>query len=503
MMYLKRIPPALWLAIVGAAMSAIFWVVYGGRYPLWQYGHLAFQSLGTLNQNSLESALLYIFSFGALFALYGLGAGLLRKSVEYGWAVLVGGAIVMNAVMLPMLPFDATDIYDYIIRGRMTAFYELNPMQAVPDQVPAGDSVYPFVSWRNANSAYGPAWEVAAGLTAKVAGLDRDTSVIAFKLLSCLGYALTTLFIALTLRTIAPERAQSGVLIFAWNPLMVYFAGGTGHNDMLMAACIALSVLCLVRRWYIPAILAVVLGALIKFIPLLMLPIIAIVIWKQQPLRRRFVTYAVGAVLSVLIVVAFYAPFWTGVDALAIDRRSRMFTSSAGTLARQALSAYMSEEQAGTIVNLVALGLFGLFYLSQLWVLFRAKEGASKETHLFPAQILLRVLLFYLLVSAIWFQHWYLAWIIPLAALLDDTPARRLVFWFSYLVTWQPLLYNYVTLRYDGWMPLPWRDLIPVSVFMGGAWLFVAGYWLSVWLRRGTTYHETARESSSTTNVMT
>ncbi len=476
----NRISPAIRLSGIGLGMAAIWFAAFGGRYSLTEFGHLPMQSLATLNQNSLESAVLYIASFAVLFGLYWLAARTMKPYLRGGWMILVGGAVLMNATLLPMHPFDAADIYDYIIRGRMTASYGLNPMKDAPTAVPVGDSVYPFAAWHDATSAYGPAWEALAALTTKVVGEDRNTNVIAFKLLACLGYALTALFIGLTLRKVTPERVQVGLLLFAWNPLMVYFAGGTGHNDLIMAACVALSIYCIVRRQYIGAMAAAVLGGLVKFIPLLLLPIIVILIWQNQPPRARLQTYISGLILSMLFVLAFYAPFWTGIDTLAMGRRGRLFTSSTGTLVRQALTPFLGESSAGEVVGDIAVILFGMFYLWQLWAIIRSR----RHEPLYSVRVLLRVLLFYLMVSAIWFQHWYLAWVIPLAALLEDTPVRRLTLLFSYLVTWQPLLYNYVTFRYDGWMPLPWRDLIPVSVFMGGAWLYVGGYWLSVWNRQ-------------------
>lgn len=467
------------LVLIGLVMAAIWAFAFGLRYPLSVYGGLPMQSLATLNRNSLESALLYIGAFGLLFALYLIALRVVQSgSNAVGW-VIIGIAILMNAVMLPMHPMDAADVYDYIIRGRMTAFYGLNPMQDTPERVPQDDT-YEFVAWKEANSAYGPAWEVMAAATARLAGNDvhipenRNMSVIAFKLLSVLGYLVTLVGVAWTLAKVAPERIAIGMLLFAWNPLMVYFAGGTGHNDLWLAAALVLAIGCMVRGWYTAAITVTVLGALIKFIPVLLLPVIVIVVWRSVSMRVRLRVFLAGGVLGAALIIVFYRPFWVGFESLALDRRGRLFTSSIGTLARQALEPVFAA-QAGSLVNIFALGSLGLFTCWQLWLLMRKAPLDPLD----GARALLRILLFYLLVAAIWFQHWYLAWVIPLAALLDDSPLRRLTLVFGYLVTWQPLLYNYVTLRYDGWMDAPWRDLIPVSVFMGGAYIYAIAGWLN------------------------
>src|SRR5262249_3584439 len=96
------------------------------------------------------------------------------------------------------------------------------------------------------------------------------------------------------------------------------------------------------------------------------------------------------------------------------------------------------------------------------------------------------ILLGYLLAAATWFQPWYAIWVVALAALLDNTPMRRLVLYFSYLVTWQSFIYNDVTLRPEGWAPIPWRDLIPIAITMGVAWSYIAIFWITTWLRHGT-----------------
>ena len=95
-----------------------------------------------------------------------------------------------------------------------------------------------------------------------------------------------------------------------------------------------------------------------------------------------------------------------------------------------------------------------------------------------PIRVLVLLLLFYLLIVVSWFQPWYIVWVLPIALILADTPLRRVTILFSYLVTWQSLIYNYVTVRYNGFAPLPWRDLIPVAVVIGGPVLYSGWLWL-------------------------
>ena len=478
---LTAVPPAVRLAGIGALMAALFYLVFGGRYSLFVQGPLAQQSLATINQNSLDSALWYIATFAVLFGLYALGYHWLKRQVGARlWLVIGGGALLLNIVLLPMLPFDAADIYDYIIRGRMTTFYGLNPMHDTPSQVP-DDIAYPYAAWHDIGSSYGPLWETVASGLARLAGDNLVTNVLVFKTVAALAELLTALLIGLTLRRIAPERALLGVYLFAWNPIVPFFAAGNGHNDFLMIALMLLSVYYLMQRWYSGAALAAVCGALVKFIPVLLLPFIVIVAWRELRGAARLRSLAAMFILSGLTVVVFYGRYGIGLDTLALDRRGHMFTGTVGTLIRQLLEPFIGTDPSATLVSMAFWLLFGVIGLVVLIRFWRQSHTAANTEPLQPIRLALLLLLVYVLLIVTWFQGWYVLWPLSLAVLLPDTPLRRLTLLFTWLVTWQALLYNYVSLRYDGWLPLPWRDLIPVAAVMGTAWLFTA--WL-FWRQR-------------------
>ena len=235
------------LILCGSAESLLFYFGFAKRYSLMQYGDFHRQSIGTLNQFSNDGALLYIFTFALLFACYWLGYRLIHRiSGREFLIIIVTFSVLFNLIMVWMYPADASDIYDYIIRGRMTAVYGLNPLKDTPQQVQQ-DSFYSFISYHYVSSAYGPLWETLAGLASRIAGDDHTSNVMTFKLLAISGYALASLFVGLTLLTIAPRRMLSGVYLWMWNPLLIFMTAGIGHHDALVAATIALALYCLVR----------------------------------------------------------------------------------------------------------------------------------------------------------------------------------------------------------------------------------------------------------------
>lgn len=466
------LPDVVVLILFGAVAIVVWLIAFLHPYSLAENGYKSAQSLGTLSGLTASNAILFLGAFAALFGLYWFGVRYVRKASRPRWIIVIGMGLLFNAVLLPVYPVDAADVYDNIIRGRMSAVYGLNPFVATPNEVSA-DPFYRFAAWRTVSSAYGPGWEAIAALTSRVAGDDYTTNVIAFKIIPVIGYLLTALFIGLTLRKIAPARALLGTYLFAWNPLMVYSTGQGGHNDTLMTACIALSVLFLARRQYAFSTFAAVLGALIKFIPLLMIPVIWITAWRDLRGMARCRTLVTAAFGGLLLAVIGYAPYWTGPDVLRLDRLGGMFTGSIPTVIHKLLLQSLSDSTALTLLKWGTLGAFGVFALLELYTLFDAPKTDPAEVVVWRSiRTAVRIIAVYLLVATTWFQAWYVAWLVTLVAFLDDVPIRRWVLVFSYLVTWEGWLYNFVSLRYNGWMPDPWRDGIPVLFYMGGALVY-------------------------------
>lgn len=488
----------LLLLIAGLLLLLTFHLGFAARYSMAEYGHRPRQSIGTLTGFTNAGAYWYIGSMLVLFAGYGVGGWAANRLSVAGTAVsrraalllIALGGLAFSGVLLPLYPVDAPDVYDYIIRGRMSAIYGLNPLEDVPQQVEQ-DPFYRFASWKRTPSAYGPAWELLAHATSALThDRSRNTQVIAYKLLAAAGYGLTTLFIVLTLRHIAPQRMVLGMYLFAWNPLVLYMTAGTAHHDAVMTACVAFAVYALVRRWFVLATLGALLGALVKFIPALLLPIIALLALRALGLRRWLRYALLSAVIGGGLAAAFYAPYWHGVDTLRTERRAFMFTGSVWTVARHWLMPMLDgvtdlsapARQTPISRTLLANGtllLFGLVYALQFIWLWRDHDPTT------PLRVLTRVMLAYLLIAALWFHAWYLIWLVALAALVEDTPLRRLTLIFSYLVTWQHFLYNYMTIQTGAGERLPWLDLVPVLIYMGFAWGYLvlyAGGWVGRWL---------------------
>jgi hypothetical protein len=428
--------------------------------------------------------------FGAQGLLYWLGWRAARRaSGKAAWLVVIGTAVACGAALLFLYPFDAADIFDNIVHGRILGVYGANPFWQTGVNF-AHDPFYRYMAWKTAPSAYGPLWEALAGGAARLAGDGVVANVVAFKLLAGAFLAGSLLLAALILRKAAPQRALSGFYFLACNPLALYETLGNGHNDAVVIFWILAAVLALIYRRHTLAVLALVAGTLTKFIPVLLLPAALAVALKELPngrQRLRFLLLAVGA--SVALVILAYAPFWhgrslaAGLDMLSIERRMHLFSSSLPAVAFQALRRQMGSEQAAVLVSKAAAGLT---LLVGLWTAQRAWRSAGRaEGWLGFARAGCDLLLVYLLATCLWLQQWYFLWPLGLAALLGAGWRRPAVAFTSLAVMSKQFIIGPALFWPKPILPQPRLELYLAVGVLGLPWLVVLyGAWRAFMRRR-------------------
>lgn len=424
---------------------------------------------------------LYQISQTRPWARWWLMAGLIGQALLYwvgwwaaqrargraAWGVVLGGALACSAALLWMYPLGAADLFDNILHGRILSVYGANPFRYAPQAFP-DDPFLPYVAWRPIPSAYGPLWELLAGAVTWWAGDALLPNIIAFKLVSGLFLLGNGAMVALILRTYAPERALAGVVLLTWNPVVLYETIGNGHNDLAMVFWVLVATWLLLRERYTLAMLALLVGTLFKFIPVLLLPAAVLIALRALPdWRQRTHFVGITAVWAILLVGLAYLPFWFGAGTLAIERRQQLFTTSLPAFVYSLLLPTWGAG-VGVPISWVAAGLALLFALIQ------GRLAWPDRSWLSFSQSAFNILLFYLLVSCLWFQSWYAVWPLALAALLPPGHAVRLAMLFSVVVLTKPLLFEPMWLWSKPLPPKAWRELrLGPAVFLI-PWLYAA-----------------------------
>ncbi len=449
-----------------------------------------------------------------LGALYWLGWRAAQRAWgRAAWGVVLGGALASATLLLFLYPFGAADIFDNIMHGRILGVYGANPFQDVANQF-SNDLSFAYVAWRRSPSAYGPAWELLAGgvawLVQETLGVSETprvapiiANVLAFKLIGGVFLAACVAVVIVILRRKAPERALAGVVLLAWNPVVLVETVGHGHNDIAMVFWVLAAAWGLVERRYTLAILALVTGALVKFVPVLMLPVALAIAWRELGTggqrargpegqrsegesardggaedqlrvkgyvsrfapRLRFLL--ITGLASIALVVIVYAPFWQGLETLNIERKQALFTSSLPAAAWAILQGPWGQEVAGRRISLFAAAMTAFFALWQAGWAWREQNWLS-----FP-RAAFRILMFYLLITSLWFQSWYAIWPLALAALLPPGHEARLAVLFSYAALAKPLLFEPLLLWQRPLPPKAWRELRLGPAVMLLPWLYV------------------------------
>lgn len=466
------------LAGIAGLSALLYWLAFVDPYSLFDLYQRPRLELYQLSKDNPMARWLLVIAFLAQGALYWLGWRLAQRTQgRTAWIVVVGGALIFGTILLFMYPLDAADIFDNIMHGRILGVYRANPFRQVAAQF-SNDPFYRYMAWRRTPSAYGPAWETLAALTARVAGNGIIANVVAFKLLTGTFLAASVGVVAAILRRIAPRRALAGVLWLAWNPVILYETLGNGHNDIVMVFWMLAAAWALLRRRYTLAILFLLVGALVKFMPLLLLPAAGLVALRDLPGTRARLRFLVMAGVSALVLVALaYGPFWYGIETLGIHRRTRLFTASLPAVGYALLQPRVGTYRAASAVGIVAASLAALF---AFWQGGRAWRDRSRLSFV---QATFNILMFYLLLTCLWFQQWYAVWPLAIAALLPPGQAIYLAMIFGYAallskhLVFGPMLF---------WIrPLPpksWLELRFGPAVLGVPWLYAL---FVLWQSRG------------------
>jgi hypothetical protein len=411
------------------------------------------------------------------FLVYGLSAWRLRRSSPTSnqratRSLIWLGALLVGSILIVTPATLSHDVIVYASYGRVMATYHANPY-FVPISAFPHDPFAVHNYWSRVVSAYGPVWTLICGLFGWLLNPDINAYTIAFRLLAFGTDLLNIWLVGRTLQTMGrSERTVTlGMLLYAWNPLLLLESALGGHNDSLMITFILTGILLAARaekrgsllqaRGYLPVTGALALAALVKFTAL---PILAayVLFLACKALRAGSEEIRLGEALArnwqsalpvllwtclfaLLLLLAFYGPFWSGhklidiVNSFKNPPSSRYaensFMRSAGEWQRlhpnppNGLLTLLGNRQLWDGLTMVCIALCLLVGATRLW---------RKPTTRMFVVISLATMSLVLLVTP-WFFAWYITWLLGLGILCLPVRLNRaeyallaLVFAFSF-----------------------------------------------------------------------
>ncbi len=388
----RRLPLALGLAVLAlvAGCAAVAWpsnspvaAAPGGHQlgdPTWSWLYLGFAV--------------------AAFVLYVVATLLVSlRSARLAAVAALAAAIQLAPLFGPLLL--STDAWTYWSYGRIAAVHHESPYTTPPSAFPH-DPSYPYVgdAWRDTTSVYGPAFTLASEPLALADGSSADAAAWTYKALAAAAMLTAALLAARLSR-----RPALALVLVGWNPAMALDFAGGGHNDAWMAALVvaALALAASGRRQLAGAAWAT--ASLIKWVPLLLLPLRAL---EARATGRPVRHLGFAAVAAGLVMISTWAYGWSWLGAtVPLLRHANLGTS---------FSLSDRLEQLG-LPHGLALGLCVTgFVVGYAWLALQAHRGRAR----------LGLAAGFILVATPYLLAWYVVWALPLAAAEDDPPAQWL-----------------------------------------------------------------------------
>jgi hypothetical protein len=325
-------------------------------------------------------------------------------------AVLMSIA-ALHAVVLLAPPLLSTDIFSYGAYARMGALYGANPYLHGPSAI-ALDPLYPYIGaqWVSTPTAYGPLFTALSYL---LVPLDIGASVFAYKAVAAFSSLIIVVMVwnAARLRGLDPIKA---VALVGLNPVLVVYGVGGGHNDLLMLAILVTAVYVLLQRRERSSGVLIVVATAVKLTAGLVLPFALAGSAGHRAGARGRRGLLVGACSgAALIAVLGFALF--GIGPLHLVGTLQSIQSHGGP---HSIAGFVSTGLGlGELVSGAGLVLAAGFVAIFGWLLRRVWIGELDWiTGAGWATVALLITTGFLL-------PWYVAWLLPLAALSTD---RRL-----------------------------------------------------------------------------
>lgn len=342
--------------------------------------------------------------------------------------VIVVIAVAARLLLVPASPTLSTDVYRYVWDARV-ARAGISPYLYPPwaqELASLRDTeVFPRLNHPTWRTIYPPGAQAFFQAVYRL----RPDSVLAMK--SAVGLAELVGLVAVFGLLRASGRPVSQLVIYAWNPLVLFEVWGMGHLDGLVLPAVAGAAWAALRSQYALAGALLGLGALVKLYPAALLPLLPMAGWP--------------AAWSAFLVIAVlgYAPAWLA------------GTPVVGSLPRYVSEEYFNPGLLRSVLNVPALTLA----VGGLWVIFvsatrRDSPLSGRAVVLIGGLTLLSPNIF----------PWYAVWLVPFLAVAPSAP------WIAFTGS---VMFAYAFFLQQPWAVPQWARVVEFAPLAVGAL-----YWL-------------------------
>jgi glycosyl transferase family 87 len=320
------------------------------------------------------------------------GVMLFAESVRL--RVALGAIVLLHVIFLIAPPLLSSDIFNYVGYSRLEVVHHLNayvkPLAAVPT-----DPSYIYVGWPLHTTAYGPLFTLASF---PLGWVSFPAAVWLIKFFTAIASLGCVALVWLCARRLGRPPLPAA-MFFGLNPILLAYAVGGGHNDVLMLAA-ALGGVYLLLAGRQSGMAALVASAAIKTTSVILLPFA--LLGSRRPIRGLIWAGGAAVVLGVMTLAVFGHHVSSLLHVLHDDARLQTPNDIPGVI-RDIFGLHVTTRTLGQIGMVV-------FAIAVIFLLIRTYRGGNWLENAGWATCAL-------IVTTTWFLPWYLIWFLPLAAL--------------------------------------------------------------------------------------
>lgn len=233
--------------------------------------------------------------FQFFFLLYGVYKNKITRKQLY---ILIG--ITSFIVFFSFPAAFSYDIFNYIFTAKTVILYKTNPYAITPLDFQGIDSMLSFMRWTHLPSAYPPLWIILTIPFYVFSFNSLLLSLFTIKVIAVGSYVVSAYLIERILLKTEKKHALIGMVIFAFNPLIIIECVVSGHNDIVMMMFALLAYCFYLSNKRYTSLFLLALSVATKLMTFLLIPIF-IIGWKRW--------LAVVALFTGLVVVLLRREF--------------------------------------------------------------------------------------------------------------------------------------------------------------------------------------------------
>lgn len=335
-----------------------------------------------------------------------------QKSINY----LIFGTVIFCFILIAAWPLTSTDIFLYIMQGRVLGLYHDNPYVTYISSYPQDPlQQWVFGRWANMPMVYGPAWGLISGGLSFLINDNIVTGLFVYRFFLCLIFFLSIWLVYKILSRVRPEAKYWGTFLYAWNPLILFEIANNGHNDIIMVALVLLALYLFLEKKYLAVLPVIFLACLVKYVFVLIAPFVLLTLWPLINKKIKFLIINSLAGLALLMGCLVFFDWGQGLTNGLLYLNSFYWEFNLSFLPAlfssffTILLPHFNRLDRMVYIKFLCTGIFIVFYGYLLIKYYQSKNFVFEKLNAY----IIYIISGYFFIACFSLNEWFLLWLMP------------------------------------------------------------------------------------------